>query len=572
MKRALMSSFIAVLAVALLVGNVLSAVVFDHQLTASKEAELSGMAAVFAELYDPSQNSDDQAAYLSQLHDGIRVTIIDADGTVIGDSEADWRTMENHMGRDEIQKAAQNGRAVVIRTSSTLSKKLMYAVERTDDGHFLRIGQEYNGVLGNLISLLPALVFAGVIAMAISATLSARLTQTISRPIQDMGEVLEGVKKGEVLLDAERYPFDELKSMAYNINALAQDVSTQLSRLQHEKEKTDVLLDNIDEGFVLLTYEGQILLINSRARGVLGIVWNKNSFLSDIVGQDLLLNAFHQTIESGEDLAVDLPSDGLIFRARFTHVEQRKGIEGGIILTLTDVTAVRQAMEMRQEFFSNASHELKTPITAIKGSTELLCAGLPLQEEQRQELLMRIGWETDRMCKLVEDIIMLSRIESGKLSDDAEELDLETIVLECVGESQPLAQQNEVTIETHTERVLLTGSRRNCYELASNLIMNAVKYNVPGGRVEIYLNRVRGGCSFRIRNDGEPIPPAQQSRVFERFYRVDKGRSRAVGGTGLGLSIVKHIVDAAGGRVRLTSSAEEGTWVRIFLPLGTVKG
>ncbi len=566
MKKALLRRFMAVLVVALLVGSLLSAVIFDYILTEMKETELTGMAAIFAELYDPDADGDTLTDMISQLQGDTRITLIAADGTVLGDSEADYTAMDNHLDRDEIQLAAQDGSAVLIRTSSTIGKKLIYAVVQADSGIYVRISQEYNGVLRDMVALLPGLLLAGIIAMLVSGGFSAHMARTVSEPIRAMSEGLYRVKHGDTRLDAEGYPYDELKSMAQNINDLAEDVSTQIGRLQEEKARTDFLLDNIDEGFVLLDQRGCVRLINNSACAVLGLHKGESGQPFEQAREPDLLAAMKKAYESGEDQKMYLHSGGKILRARFTHVDKQPGIEGNMILTLTDVTAARRSMQMRQEFFSNASHELKTPITAIKGSAELLCSDLPLQESQRQELLTRIGQESERMNTLIQDIIMLSRIESGGLNNDIEVHDLENIVLECVGEARPLAVKNRLTITTHTEKIDFKGSRKNHYELFSNLIMNAVKYNVPDGKVELYLERADGGVSFRIRNDGDPIPLEQQERVFERFYRVDHGRSRAVGGTGLGLSIVKHIVDAAGGTIRLTSNAQEGTWVSVFLP------
>lgn len=566
MRQALQRRFVAVLAIALTVGSVLSAAIFDYILTDTKKTELTTMASIFAELYEPEADSNAQANAFSGRHNDTRVTIIAMNGEVLGDSEADFTTMENHLSREEIQKAAASGQSVIIRTSSTLGRKLIYAVARTDSGGYVRVGQEYNGILRDVMAILPGLLLAGAIAFAVSGIFSAHMAQTVSRPIRLMSQGLDSVKNGGLRLDADQFPYEELQVMARDINELAQDVSTQIDRLQSEKARTDFLLDNIDEGFVLLDGEGNITLMNSAACETLRLNKGERGKLLSFVDQPSLKEALERAMETGADQAADMPSRGRIMRCRLTHVDGRGGMEHGMILTIIDVTAARRSMQMRQEFFSNASHELKTPITAIRGSAELLCSDFPLSDEQRRELLTCIGWETQRMNTLIQDIIMLSRIESGGISQDVEPQALENIVLECVGEAQPLASKNGVTIETHTQPIELEASRKNCYEVFGNLINNAVKYNVPGGRVELYLERTPGGISFRIRNDGEPIPPEQQERVFERFYRVDSGRSRSVGGTGLGLSIVKHIVDAASGTISLTSSGEEGTWVRIFLP------
>jgi two-component system phosphate regulon sensor histidine kinase PhoR len=222
---------------------------------------------------------------------------------------------------------------------------------------------------------------------------------------------------------------------------------------------------------------------------------------------------------------------------------------------------------MRQEFFSNASHELKTPITSVRGSAELLCSDLPIDEDTKTELLHGILKETGRMTTLIEDIIMLSRIESRALAGDLQLVSFTDIVETAADEVQPLVRQEDLTMTVNLEPVEMEGNSKSLYELVSNLIVNAVKYNQRGGKVDITLRKLTKELYFTVRNDGEPIPLDQQPRVFERFYRVDKGRSRAVGGTGLGLSIVKHVVDAMGGQVILTSSAVRGTFVQVWLPL-----
>jgi two-component system phosphate regulon sensor histidine kinase PhoR len=265
---------------------------------------------------------------------------------------------------------------------------------------------------------------------------------------------------------------------------------------------------------------------------------------------------------------VEFEQLGRIWEGRFTLAGAAySGLESGMIFTLNDVTEHRRAEQMRQEFFSNASHELKTPITSVRGSAELLCSDLPIDEDTKTELLHGILKETGRMTTLIEDIIMLSRIESRALAGDLQLVSFTDIVETAADEVQPLVRQEDLTMTVNVEPVKIEGNSKSLYELVSNLIVNAVKYNQKGGKVDITLRKLTKELYFTVRNDGEPIPLDQQPRVFERFYRVDKGRSRAVGGTGLGLSIVKHVVDAMGGQVILTSSAVRGTFIQVWLPL-----
>jgi len=236
-------------------------------------------------------------------------------------------------------------------------------------------------------------------------------------------------------------------------------------------------------------------------------------------------------------------------------------------LKINDLTAQkREAANLRRDFFANASHELKTPITSIKGSAELLCADIPLSDEQRKELLTRIGLEAERMHSLINDIIMISRLESGGVIGEREEIDLTQTVRDFCDELSSLAEQNQLHLALKLEPVILRANRKNVYEVVGNLIINAVNYTPPGGRVEICLTTDAETLTLTVRNDAEPIAPEHQRRIFERFYRIDRGRSKAVGGTGLGLSIVKHAVERLGGTIQLESNKDIGVLFTVCLP------
>jgi len=234
---------------------------------------------------------------------------------------------------------------------------------------------------------------------------------------------------------------------------------------------------------------------------------------------------------------------------------------------VNDLTAEsREASLLRRDFFANASHELKTPVTAIKGSAELLCADVTLGKEQQRELLQRIGIETERLYSLINDIIMISRLESGEVAGEKEEVNLEAIVRACVDEVMLQIEGNQLRVDINLEPVTYVVNRKNVYEMFSNLIVNAANYARPGGRVDIRLSASPEEIIFSIRNDGEPIPFGHQARMFERFYRLDSGRSKAVGGTGLGLSIVKHAAESLGGTVRLESDEQIGVRFTVVIP------
>jgi len=226
----------------------------------------------------------------------------------------------------------------------------------------------------------------------------------------------------------------------------------------------------------------------------------------------------------------------------------------------------RETSLLRRDFFANASHELKTPVTAIKGSAELLCADVPLNEDQQKELLHRIEIEAERLHSLIDDILMINRLESGETAGEKENLNITQLIHSCIDELKTQIEQNELRLDISIESVTLRANRKNVYEMFSNLIVNAVNYTRQSGRVDIHLSSNFDEILFSIRNDGEPIPAGHQSRMFERFYRLDSGRSKAVGGTGLGLSIVKHAVESLGGTVQLESDEKIGVLFTVTIP------
>ncbi len=565
MKRAMMQGFTTVLAAGLIICALVTAVIFDWQLTATKEEDLAALAQLAAVAFDPESSHDAQAKQFAS--GGLRVTIIAESGAVTGDSEADYTQMPNHSQREEILKAAENGSAVTIRNSDTLGQKLMYAVVRTGDGGYIRLSQEYSGILADFISFLPAIFAALLLALACSVAMAGRLTARITRPILEINTQLDKVKGGTLRLDAQSYPYPELREMAVQINQMSADVAEHIGHIQAERDKINYILDNMGEGFLMLDSHKRILLINKSACRYLDCPADAAGHsLSYVTRERALLEGVDAALEYRLSQRAELARRGQILEARIAPVGPMDGSGDGLVLLLSDITADRRAAQMRQEFFSNASHELKTPITAIQGSSELLLSGLPLSDGQRDELLTRIEAESRRLTTLVEDIIMLSRIESGGMEEDAEDVDLSAVLRTCMDEMAVEAAARQVTVSAQLQPVRLWGSAKSLHQLVGNLLSNAIKYNTPGGRVDICLTEEAGQAELTIRNDGEPIPPEHQGRVFERFYRVDSGRSRTVGGTGLGLSIAKHVVDSMGGSIILTSRPGLGTEFSVVLP------
>ena len=568
MKKSLMLGFVVILALALLISGFLNAFIFNSELLEETEQEMLAFSAILAENYNPSADANAQAVRFAAGIGDARISIIAGDGTVLGDSEADYRTMDNHSGRPELIEAAAAGRGTSIRSSQTLGKKLVYSAIKTPDGHFIRATREVSGVWDNMRSIIPAMFLTLFGALALASALTSRFSSRFLNPILEMNERLISVKDGGTKLDPKAYRYGELEEMAVKINVLSAHLSEYIASIQREKDKLRFILDNVNEGFLLLDAKQTVLLINDAACRFLGCTMAViGERLPYAAREPALLRAAERALADEERAELDLKRGGRVLEALCSYVGKVGGMESALIITLSDVTESRNAVRIRREFFSNASHELKTPITAIKGSAELLCSNLPLSEAQKAELLSRIGLEAERMNLLISDILMISRMESGELSGEREDIDLSTLIAECIGEVRPLAEREGLQIRTEISPLVLHADKKDLRALVSNLLVNAVKYNREGGTVDISLREADGYACLRVRNDGEVILPELQGRVFERFYRVDSGRSKAVGGTGLGLAIVKHAVDTLGGTVSLESRADTGTSFTVRLPL-----
>lgn len=568
MKKSLMAGFVLILTLTLIISGALNAFVFDRELISGTKQELLSYASVISKEFDSSQDADIQAKNLAGEIKSVRVTIIAADGTVLGDSAANYKSMENHLDRAEIIQAGLTGKGSSVRNSETIGKKLVYSAVQTSSGYFIRTTKEVSGVFESLKSIIPAMILVILIALFLASILTGRFTTGFITPIAEMNDSLMSVKEGGNKLDPKAYRFAELEDMAVKINAISANLSKHIATIQHEKDKLNYILDNVGEGFLLLDEKKNVLLINDAACGYL--ICTKAS-----VGENILyatrnfdfIQCADKAIMERRKISLDLNLGGKIVETVFTYAGEDSGVEAALIITMSDVTESRNSLKVRREFFSNASHELKTPITSIKGSAELLCSDLPISDKQSKELLTRIGLETERMNMLINDIIMISRMESGELSGDSESVDISSVINESVNELLTLAEQENITINADISPVVIHANKKDIRGLVSNLLVNAVKYNRQGGTVDVSLSAQNGQAMLRVRNDGDPIPPEHQRRVFERFYRVDSGRSKAVGGTGLGLAIVKHVVDALSGTITLESNTEKGTTFTVHLPL-----
>ena len=492
--------------------------------------------------------------YLDGLSSANRITWIDAGGTVLFDNQADPAQMENHADREEVRAALESETGTASRYSTTLSQRTLYFAQRLADGTVLRVSSEQRSLPSLLLSMVQPILIILVLAVALSAVLASRLFKHIIKPVLAID--LEHPE------DSDTY--EELTPLLSRIKQQNQTIAQQMAQLRQKQNEFTAITENMSEGFLLLDRQGRILSHNSGALRLL------HAAAPEERASYLTLNRterFRQAVDAAltgrrDEQLVDL--GGRCCQLLANPVIQ-DGQVAGAVLVILDVTEREQREELRREFTANVSHELKTPLTSISGIAEIIKGGL-VKPQDIPGFADDIYGEAQRMIRLVEDILRLSQLDEGGSSLQTEEVDLYHLAQEVAGRLTPAAVKGQVTLEVTGGPVRISGVRQLLDEMISNLCDNAIKYNRPGGRVTISVSRSDRGAELSVSDTGIGIPPEDQSRVFERFYRVDKSHSRAIGGTGLGLSIVKHAVAYHHGTVQLDSTPGQGTVITVTLP------
>lgn len=486
------------------------------------------------------------AAYFDDLEvSQYRLTWISAGGAVLYDSSSDSGEMENHLEREEIKQALANGYGESLRYSSTLMEGTLYCAQRLEDGTVLRLSVAHRSVLLLLIGMTRPILILVVVAAILSFLLANRLSKRIIQPLNrlNLDEPLEN----------EGY--DELAPLLGRIHSQQQQLKRQASTLRQKQTELDTIIGGMEEGMLLLDPAGKILSINRAARQLLDA--------SDgCLGQNILLVSRSPELQKGVETAnggipctAQAKLHGKDIRIRVAPVQTEAGISGTAIV-LFDVTEQEQAEQRRREFTSNVSHELKTPLHAISGYSELLQRGM-VRPEDVEPFAGKIYHEAQRLITLVEDIINLSHLDEGGRDLQWTRLDLYQQAGQVVRSLGDMAAQQGVTLSLAGGPGELDGVPELIYGIIYNLCDNAVKYNRPGGSVTVTVR----GQTLSVRDTGIGIPQEHLDRIFERFYRVEKSRSKEVGGTGLGLSIVKHAARIHQAEIQVNSTVGNGTEV-----------
>lgn len=492
--------------------------------------------------------------YLKNISSGhFRLSLIAKDGSVLYDTAADAESLENHGGREEIKQALESGEGESIRYSSTLLQKTIYCAKRLDDGRVLRISVSRATVGAIAMGMISPIIAVGVGALILSGVLASRLAKRIVEPLNKLDL--------EHPLDNDSY--EELSPLLSRINKQRAQIAEQLAELRHRTDEFEQVTGNMKEGLVLIDTNENVLSINSAARNIF-------SAAEDCIGKSFLtvdrscdLNAaIHSAFEHGHS-EIHSDKNGRTYQFDISRIDSDGSAFGAVIL-LFDITDRENAEKLRREFTANVSHELKTPLQGIIGSAELIESGM-VKAADMPRFVGHIREEAQRLVSLVNDIIRLSQLDEGD-SLPMERVDLLAVAEEAAADLSEAAKARNISLLAEGESVFVFGIKRLLYEVIYNLGENAVKYNVENENVLISVAKEENSAVLTVKDSGIGIAPEHQSRIFERFYRVDKSHSKASGGTGLGLSIVKHAVQRHGGKIELESEPGKGTTIRVILP------
>ena len=507
-----------------------------------------------------------------------RVTLLTKDGVVIADSEFNASEMDNHRYRPEIIAANTSDIGQSRRYSKTLQKPMLYvavsAMASNGNLGYIRTALPTQRIDEEINYLRRVIIIAASLTALIALFIGYWLAMSFARPLRQMTLIAKNYAHGRYQLRIPSQRRDEIGDLARSLNQMADISAQRFDIIKTERDQLSTILKSMNEGVITVTSEGLITHVNAAACRMLRTSGERclGQALTDIDGSDNLDHAFRQCQQQQTSVERTIQLDGYTFSRHYRlHVTLLKqSYRADAILVLQDITAVQRIDKMRADFVANASHELKTPITAILGFAETLIEDDTIDRAIQQRFMRKIHGQSIRLSALVSDLLALSRLESNDEAYNTQ-IDLQQVVQRVCANLQAVAQTQQVTLELQTKDgpMMLLGDDNALGQMATNLIDNAIKYTAAKGTVTVALTVTEGVAVLAVKDNGLGIDESDQERIFERFYRVDKARSQSLGGTGLGLAIVKHIVQSHKGLLQLNSKLNQGSTFTIKIPLST---
>lgn len=550
MKNKIFRALVALAAMAVLVASGLITFLVSQDYFNETKKELA-QEARYISMGLESGGNDFLNKIAAENGSNVRITLIDKDGIVLFDNQAEAKTLENHAMRQEVMEAVAVGAGEAERFSDTLDKTTYYYAVRLDDGKILRLARTIDSIYKSVLQMLPIMGGIVIVVAFLASIVARRVTFNLIKP-------LDQVNLDEPL-DNETY--DELAPFLTRIAKQKRQLSKNLKKLRGKQEELTIITNNMNEGLVLLNGQQNVLFINESAAKIFGFS------AKEVIGRNILTVDRAQEVQ---DLLqkVSQAGKGEGLYEKDGHFYQLSGssVNGsGSVILIYDVTEKMTAEKLRREFSANVSHELKTPLQSILGYAEIMKNGL-VKDEDKQRFLERIHAEAGNMIELIQNIMELSRLDENKTLDEFEDVDLLKLAQSVTLRLKYKAQTKGVTLNVSGSSACVCGVQSILSEVLYNLVDNSIKYNKDNGKVDVKVQDASDEVTVSVSDTGIGIGAADRERVFERFYRADKSHSKEIGGTGLGLSIVKHGVLFHKGRVELESEPGVGTTITFVLP------
>ena len=552
MKRRFFRYLMGISLLTLFLSTIASMFIYYSVYVDRSNKDLSNIVIAMGETLNKIDDDENYLDDVARKKRDFRITLIKEDGDVVYDSSQDAKFLPTHKDRPEVIKAQKNGFAKIERYSNTLSKDLYYVSLRLEDGKVLRVSREMDNLLGAFRKVFPIDILMSLLVFAIATVVSRRLTKKTFEPLNNLNEDL-------LTIDTDMFP--EISPFINKINKQNKTIKDNYREISRERDTIETILKNMKESLIIIDENKNLLSVNNSAREL----FNSKR---DLIGENIL------NLIRDEDL-LKLIDDALMgssvesitnigdreFKFYVNPVFEDKKVRGVVILFIDETEEIR-ALRLREEFSSNVSHELKTPLTSICGFSELLVNGM-VDDDNKEEFYKLIYDDSKRLLNLIEDIMKISGLETEE-TFSREEIKLKELIKDILRSQRNLIDEKNIAVSLEGDG-LVYENKTMMWELFANIINNGLKYNKDGGKLDIKISEDEKNYEVSIVDTGIGIPSKDLARIFERFYRVDKSRSRKIGGTGLGLSIVKHVLQSIDGKLEISSKLGMGTSFKVIL-------
>ena len=578
----LAATYLLIITSVLLISGLILSLTFKEYYFSNIESNLIYEARLVAEMTGFYDESEELVPFMQNIcklaarETDTRITIIDKDGKVLGDSSFDSNELELHKNRPEVFQALQGETGIVSRYSTTAGVNMLYIAVEAGNNDFsgvVRLSMPIDELEANYRHLqyiiMLAILFTGVLAMGISFKLADRF----SMPIRSITETVKEMARGNLKKRAYYNSDDELGILTAAVNSMAEYLDNSINEISEVKTRLETVLDNTVNGILMLDIEGRLSYANPMALSLLSIDLNfAGKKHVELINNYQIIELIDEVKEKGEAVRKQVVLHTLgekVVEVNAVPIDNKEtNSREGVLLVLNDITETKRLEQVRKDFVANVSHELKTPVASITGFAETLLSEVGDCSENVQEFSKIIYDESQRLKRIINGLLELSRLESGHFAIKKEEINIAVLIKNVIDTVKNTANSNKVLIDFDSpeEEVFINADADLIFQVLLNLLDNAIKYSPEDKTVRVYLQGDEKELRVSVADQGDGIPEKEVKRIFERFYRVDKARSRKTGGTGLGLAIVKHLVENHGGQVGVENLNGEGTRFYFTLP------